>query len=88
MFDTGDINKFGPGKFRTRVDNGEEQTCYFNRNKSDTHFASFCAKRTQAEPIIFSIINYNSDFESIDFNHGNSFLNRQFENLNKLIEKT
>ena len=28
MFDTGDINKFGPGKFRTRVDNGEEQTCY------------------------------------------------------------
>ena len=79
MFDTGDINKFGPGKFRTRVDNGEEQTCYFNRNKSDTHFTSFCAKRTQAEPIIFSIINHNSDLESIDFNHGNLFLNRQFE---------
>ena len=81
--DTRDINEFGPGKFRTRTDNGEEQMCYFNRNKSDTHFTTFYAKRTQAEPIIFSIINHNSDFEcfnkSLDFNHGNSFLNGQFE---------
>ena len=42
--DTTDINEFGPEKFRTRADNGEEQTCYFNRNKSDTHFTTFNAK--------------------------------------------
>ena len=42
--DTTDINEFGPEKFRTRADNGKEQTCYFNRNKSDTHFTTFNAK--------------------------------------------
>ena len=81
--DTREINEFGPGKFRTRADNGEEQTCYFNRNKSDTDFTTFYAKRTQAEPIIFSIINHNSDFDcfnkSLDFNQCNSFSNGQFE---------
>ena len=30
--DTRDVNDFGPGKFRTSADNGEEQICYFNRN--------------------------------------------------------
>ena len=44
--DTRDVNELGPGKFRTSADNGEEQTCYFNRNKSDTHFTSFFARRT------------------------------------------
>ena len=49
--DTRDVNEFGPGKFRASADNGEEQTCYFNRNKSNAHFTSFFARRTQAEPI-------------------------------------
>ena len=43
--DTRDVNELGSGKFRPSGDNEEEQTCYFNRNKSDTHFTSFVAKR-------------------------------------------
>ena len=35
--DTSDVHELGHGKFRTSADNGEEQNCYFNRNKSDTH---------------------------------------------------
>ena len=54
--DTRDVKELGPVKFRTSADNGEEQTCYFNRNKNDTHFTSFFARHTQAEPIPFSIV--------------------------------
>ena len=63
--DTRDINDLGPGKFRTSAGNGEEQICYFSRNKSDTHFTSFSSKRIQTEPITFSIVKANSDFELI-----------------------
>ena len=59
--DTRDVNDLGPGKFRTSAENGEEQTCYFNRNKSDTHPTSFSARRSQADPIRFSIVKPNSD---------------------------
>ena len=61
-----DVNELGPGKFRTSANNGEEQTCYFNRNKSDTRFTCFSAKQTQAEPITFSIVKLNSDFELVN----------------------
>ena len=64
--DTRDVNDFGSGKFRTSANNGEEQTCYFNRNKSDTHFTSFFAQRTQAEPIRFSIVKPNSEFDFVN----------------------
>ena len=87
------VNNFGPGKFRTSADNGEEQTCYFNRNKSDTHFTSFFAQRTQAEPIRFSIVKPNSEFDFV-----NKSLNIDVKvqcrieslrgNYNKLVQKT
>ena len=81
--DTRDINELGPRKFRTRAVNGEEQTCYFNGNKSDTHFTTFYAKRTQSELIRFSIINHNSDFacvnKSLDLNQDSLLSNGQFE---------
>ena len=64
--DTRDVNELGIGKFRTSADNREKQTCYFNKNKSDTHFTSFFAKRTQTEPIRFSIVEPNSDFELVN----------------------
>ena len=48
--ETRDINEFGPGKFRTSADNGEEQICYFNKNKSDTHFISFFCKTDTDKP--------------------------------------
>ena len=55
--DTREVNDLGPGKFRTSADNGEVQTCYFNRNKSDTYFNSFQLKRIFPEqPIRFSIV--------------------------------
>ena len=64
--DNRDVNEFGPAKFRTSADNREEQTCYFNRNKSDTHFTSFFAQRTQGEPIQFSIVKQIFDFDFVD----------------------
>ena len=61
--DTREVNEVGPGKFRTAADEGEEQTCYFNRNGSDTHFTSFVAKRKlNRQQITFSTVKVNSDF--------------------------
>ena len=53
--DTRTINDHGPSKFRTNADNGIEQICYYNRNKSDVHFNSFRAKREQTSEIRFAI---------------------------------
>ena len=67
--DTREVNELGPGKFRIFANNGEEQTCYFNRNKSDTHFSSFIAKRIRKLPnwtIRFSIVKVKSDFELVN----------------------
>ena len=36
--DTRDGNDLGLGKFRTQADNGMQQICYYNRNKTDTSF--------------------------------------------------
>ena len=99
--DTRVVNKLGPGKFRTSADYREEQICYFNRNKSDTHFTYFSSKRIQTEPITFSIVKANSDFElvnkSLDIELNSSLsdgrVKRQFqetseENLNNGRPKT
>ena len=64
--DTRDVNEFGSGKFRTNANNREEQTCYFNRNKSNTHFPPFLSQRSQAEPINFSIVKDIFDIEFIN----------------------
>ena len=66
--DTREVNDLGPGKFRTSADDGHEQTCYFNRNKSDKHFTSYVARRTQnnLETITFSIVKVNSDFALVN----------------------
>ena len=64
--DTRDVNELGSGKFRTSANNGGEQTCYFNSNKSHTHFTSFFAKRIRAERIRFSIVKPISDFELVN----------------------
>ena len=47
--DTRNINDFGPGKFRTRDDNAQEQHCYFNRSNTDSRFKCFLAKRVESE---------------------------------------
>ena len=66
--DPRDINEFGPGKFRTSAEDGKQQTCYFNKNNSDSYFKSFISQRAQAEPITFSILKEKSD---INFQHKN-----------------
>ena len=89
--DTRDVNELGPEKFRTSADNGEEKTCHFNKNQSNTHFTSFFAKRTQTEPIRLSIVKPNSAFElvnkSLDFEIKNSLSNdeskRKLEQANR-----
>ena len=79
--DTRDVNELGPGKFRTSAENGE--ACYFKTNKSDTHFTSFFAQRSQADPRRFSFVKPNSDFElvnkSLDFRLNNSVLNGELK---------
>ena len=66
--DTRDINEFGPGKFRTSAEDGEQQTCYFNKNNSDSYFKNFISRCSQAEPIIFSIFRAKSDINFQDKN--------------------
>ena len=88
--DTREVNELGPGKFRTSADSGEEQICYFNRNKSDTHFTFFQSNRIRSSDlsIRFSIVKTNSDYfeltnKSLDINVDNSILKKtdkeQFE---------
>ena len=64
--DTREVNELGPGKFRTSAKNGTEQICYFNRNKSDSHFSSYNAKQVSRDNLVFSIVKLNSDFNLIN----------------------
>ena len=81
--DTGVINGFGPGKFRTSSEDGEQQTCYFNKNNSDSYFKSFISQRVQAETITFSIFKEKSDInfqdKNLDFHIKSSVLNGDFK---------
>ena len=85
------MNELGPGKFRTSADNRQEQTCYFNRNKSDSHFTSYTSKRVQPEKLLFSIVKVNSDFnlvnKSLEIELKNSFINdsdkRKHQQINR-----
>ena len=85
--DTRDVNELGPGKFRTSAENGE--ACYFKTNKSDTHFTSFFARRSQADPRRFSFVKPNSDFElvnkSLDFRLNNSVLNGELKRKHQSV---
>ena len=64
--DTRQVNELGPGKFRTSADNGQEQLCYFNRSKSDTHYSSYTAKRVQPDKLVFSVVKVNIYFSLVN----------------------
>ena len=67
--DTRPINELGPGRFRALADNGQEQVCYYNRGKSDTHFNYFLAKRrltSQNTDIKFSIVKIITSSNNFD----------------------
>ena len=89
--DTRDTNNLGPGKFRTFAENNIEQTCYFNRNKSDSHFTSYQTNRDSQENLFFSIVKLNSDFDltnkSLEINFKKSLLDgivkRQHQSANR-----
>ena len=74
--DTREINELGPGKFRTDAQDALEQTCYFNRNKSNSHFTSYIAKRLSPENHVFYISKLN-----LDFNLDNKSLEIELKNL-------
>ena len=87
--DTREVNELGPGKFRTSAGNGQEQTCYFNRNKSDSRFTSYTSKRVlPEEKLHFSIVKVNSDFNLVNKSleieiKTNLFLNEQLKREHK-----
>ena len=74
--DTRDVNDLGPGKFRTSADNAQEQTCYFNRNNSDSRYKSYVAKRVGQDKLVFSISN-----QIFDQNFGHKNIEVSPENL-------
>ena len=85
------MNELGPGKFRTSAENGIEQTCYFNRNKSDSHFSSYNAKRVSQDNLFLFIVELNSDFnlvnKSLEIDFKNSLIDgspkRQYQSVNR-----
>ena len=92
IIDTREVNELGPGKFRTSADNGQEQTCYFNRNKSDSHFNSYTAKRAFPDKLVFSIVKVNSDFSLINKSleievKTNSFLNDRAKRQHQQVDR-
>ena len=49
------MNNLGAGKFRTFADSNQEQTCYFNRNNSDSRYKSYVATCTDQDKLVFFI---------------------------------
>ena len=97
--DTRDTNDFGPGKFRTRADSGQEQHCYFNRLNTDSRFKCFLAKRvfTEQDRPVFTIVeqNYCLTTDEKTYKSSSNILlhstttdGRTSEQVKKLIEKT
>ena len=81
--DTREVNELGPGKFRTSAENGTEQICYFNRNKSDSHFSSYNAKQVSRDNLVFSIGKLNSDFNLINKSLEIDFKNSIIDGISK-----
>ena len=46
--DCSNVNKNGPGKYRTNADNPEEQVCYFNKASNDQVYYTFMSKRIKS----------------------------------------
>ena len=43
--DCSNVNKNGPGRYRTKTDNPDEQVCYFNEPRSDQLYNIFLSNR-------------------------------------------
>ena len=89
--DTRDVNDLGPGKFRTSAENSFEQTCYFNKNNSDSRDKSYVAKRVSQEKLVFSISNQNFDlnfgYKNLEVNSQNLLFDGNTNEKHQLIDR-
>ena len=89
--DTRDVNDLGPGKFRTSAENSFEQTCYFNKNNSDSRDKSYVTKRVSQEKLVFSISNQNFDlnfgYKNLEVNSQNLLFDGNTNEKHQLIDR-
>ena len=79
--DCSNVNKEGPGRFRTKADNPDTQFCYFNNTRDEQVYNQFISKRIKAEnnsssTHLFEIVEVVSKFDK----------NIKFDATNKLKE--
>ena len=79
--DCSNVNKDGPGRFRTKADNPDTQFCYFNNTRDEQVYNRFISKRIKAENNssnnhLFEIVEVVSKFDK----------NIKFDATNKLKE--
>ena len=89
--DTRDVNDLGPGKFRTSTDNNKEQTCYFNRNNSNSRYKSYVAKCVNQDKLVFSISNQifdqNFGYKNIEMSAENLLFNGNFSGKSESTDR-
>ena len=70
--DCSGINKNGPGRYRTKADNPEQQVCYFNEPRNDQSYNVFISERIKSgnfeKGIYFKIDRVKSKTDSRTFN--------------------
>ena len=86
--DCSNINKDGPGRFRTKADNPETQFCYFNTTNDKQVFNQFISKRINSgkssNEHLFEIVEVVSKFnKNIKFNATNKL--KELDNGTKTI---
>ena len=74
--DCSNVNKDGPGRYRTNADNPESQFCYFSANNDEQAYNRFISKRINSEKNLnehlFEIVEVVSKFnKNIKFNASN-----------------
>ena len=84
--DCSNVNKDGPGRFRTKADNPETQFCYFNTANDEQVFNRFISKRINSEKHLndhlFEIVEVVSKFnKNLKFNANNKL--KELENDTK-----
>ena len=81
--DCSNVNKDGPGRFRTKADNPETQFCYFNSSNDERVYNRFISKRINSEKHVkdhlFEIVEVVSKFnKNLKFNANNKL--KELEN--------
>ena len=68
--DCSGVNKNGPGRYRTQVDNPDKQVCYFNKTRDDKFYNVFISERIDSisfdKGIYFQITQVRDNNETFD----------------------